>query len=233
MFLNLKLNKAGGMSLWLNEILNTEYRYGKGATSREDFNETWLTESPKRVSPAEYYSQLVKDIAEFIEYGKEPIQVRDNLYKLIMLDNSLIYYIMEHGSISIGIELEKRPQGMIIRLVGKNPELKGPPYASALYKLILEDIPANLKLLSDQTMTDSGITIWKRLFKDDYRILVYDSDNPGSSHQLIKGIDEFNLFFDDANNFKKYQFVLTSPKFLGETVNYFSIRRFRELSGLL
>jgi hypothetical protein len=189
-------------------------------------------ESPQRIPKADYYRRIEKDIEEFIDYGKQPVDLGNGLRKISMGSGDIIYWIEKDSIIQIGMELESRPQGLVVRLVGKRPGIKRSPYASDLYKAVLSDTREDVKMLSDQTLTDEGSKIWKRLFSEPgYAITVYDPLASGATYHTLHSLSEFDEFFGDDAEYKRYQFILSHPDFVAETRSFFHVRRFRELSG--
>jgi hypothetical protein len=151
-----------------------------------------------------------------------------------------MYYWIEDkdGTIILGVNLEKKPQALVVGLTGKNPRYKKrQPYASELYKFILDDNKTqSLRLMSDQSLSDEGKSIWDRLFKMGLDVSVYDKENPGKSFITFKSSDEMNQYFrHDDTDFKRYQYVLSEGKeMLAETQALFNIRWYREqIKGML
>jgi hypothetical protein len=206
--------------------------------SREDFEKTWLTEMPVGLGQFETYDAIVYHIRDFLSNGIEPLDLGNNLKK-IELSQTVYYWVQDKANtIALGVELEKRPQALVVMLTGKNPRLKGkPPYASELYKFILEDNKhLSLALMSDESLSDEGKAIWDRLFRVGVNISVYDKKNPGKSFTTLKSKEEMDQYFKyDDSDFKRYQYVLSeSGKMLAETRSYFHIRKFREqIKGML
>lgn len=206
--------------------------------SREDFNQSWLTEMPEGLGKFETFDALEYHINDLIKNNVVPENLGNNVEK-IELSQTVYYWVRDkNGAIVLGVELEKTPQALIVMLTGKNPKYKGkPPYASDLYKFILDDNKhLSLRLMSDISLSDEGKAIWDRLFQSGLSVSIYDRDNPGRSFTSLNSKEEMDQYFknDDAN-FKRYQYVISeSGEMLAETRSFFHIRRFREqVKGML
>lgn len=119
--------------------------------------------------------------------------------------------------------------------VAKNPDYKNkPPYATELYKKVLDD-NNSIRLMSDIYLSNNSIKTWKYLLDSGVNVSVYDNSNPGQSFTKINSIDELEDYIGyDDNYYQKYQFVITSnDNVLAEVISYFNTRRLRELSGML
>jgi len=137
-------------------------------------------------------------------------------------------------SVDLAMELEQKPQSLVVNLTGKRPELRGkPPHATELYVAILDDNQTSL-VISDAHLSNAGVAVWKRLVQMGYYITVYNTHHPGQSRKTIKTpheLDEF-LAFDDSD-YQSWRFVLSKPGVqIGETVSAFNTRRYRELAGM-
>lgn len=204
-------------------------------TSRTDFNETWLIEMPEGLGSFETFDQVEYNIND-LKRKQIPIKDLGNGLKKVELSQTLYYWYEKNNQILIGVELDKRNQGYVVRLTGKNPAIRGnPPFASDLYLTILKDNQhKSIRLLSDVQLSDEGYKIWKRLFDQGAKISIYDKTQPGKSFQTFQNIQEFEQYFKhDDSNYKRYQYVLSGNRStLSETRGWFHTRRFRELSGL-
>lgn len=201
--------------------------------TREDFERTWLMEMPTGLGNFDTFDNLEYNIKDRMKYI-EPISVSDNIWK--MGDEVCFYWFGTKTEIILGAELHRKPQGLIVAIVGKNPKYKGkPPYASSLYDVILKDTHKSLRIFSDTMLSNDGYNIWKKLFQLGYHISVYDNEQPGKTFKTFDTEQEMDDFFEiDNNDFKRYQYVLSeSGKYLGETRGYFNTRRYRELAGVL
>lgn len=206
----------------------------KLSTSRTDFNETWLTEMPSGVGSFETYDMLNYSIQDLISNGHTPTNISDTLRK-IDLPSSVYYWHEKGGEILIGVELDKRPQGLVVNLTGKLPTLKGRPlYASDLYNTILNTAHSSIRILSDKQLSDEGYSMWQRMLAHGHKVSVYDRQSPGKTFQTFKTAADMEQFFaHDDTNFERYQFILSEAgQQLGETRSYFNTRRHRELAGL-
>ena len=91
----------------------------------------------------------------------------------------MFYWIEDNSNIILAVELQIKPQALIVSLTGKHPNYTGkPPYASDLYNLILKDNNKSMRLYSDESLSDEGYAIWKRLLDQGHKISVYDKNKP-------------------------------------------------------
>ena len=202
-------------------------------TSRSSFNETWLFEMPSGLGNFETYDALEYSIKDYVKSGQSPISLGNNLFKID--GQQVVYYWYElDKTITLGIQFDKKPQGLVVGLVGKNPKLKGrAPFASTLYDSVLADTKGSIRILSDTQLSDEGYSLWKRLLSQGHKVSLYDRDQPGKTFTTFQTPDEMDEYFKhDDTAFKRYQYVLSESTMLGETRSYFNTRRFRELSGL-
>jgi hypothetical protein len=204
-------------------------------TSREDFTESWLEEMPMGIPPQQYYPNLVQNIRERIAAGYAPELVKPGLYRIV--GQSVVYYWYGDGDIvELGVEMTRRPQALVVNFTAKDPRLAGkPPYASDLYLDVLDSSHMPVRLVSDQSLSDEGLSIWRRLLEGGHKILVYDNNEPGTGRQLVSDTDELLRYFKHGEpDFKRYQYALVPPgEVLAEVISMFNTRRLRELSGLL
>lgn len=205
-------------------------------TGRTDFIETWLAEMPQGLGSFQTFDQVEYAIKDRIKSGSKVIDV-DSKTKKIVGQQIAYYWVESNKEILLGVELQIRPQGMVVSVTGKNPKYKGnPPYASDLYNLILYDSGKSIRLISDDSLSDEGYEIWKRLFRQGNKISVYNREEPGKTFTTLDSIEDMNKYFGkDNTDFRKYQYVLSnSGEVLAETRSYFNTRRMRELiKGLL
>lgn len=204
-------------------------------TGRTDFIETWLSEMPTGLGNFDTYEQIVWTIKDRMKYSKP--EIVDANTKKIVGSHVAYYWIEGRDEILLGVELQIKPQGLVISLTGKHPAWKGkPPFASDLYNLILQDNNKSLRIISDNSLSDEGYSIWQRLLKQGHKISVYDKETPGRSFITIDSLEDMAKYFaHDDTDFKRYQYVLSEAgEMLGETRSFFHIRRHRELvPGLL
>jgi hypothetical protein len=208
---------------------------------RTNFITTFLLEMPEKVLVGDSYNIIVNDINELMLDNTYPVtKIQNNLYKIE--GNQIIYYWYgTQNNISLGIELEKRPQALVVRYIGKNPELKGrTPFASELYNEILKDQQSPIRLMSDDKLSDEGYGIWKKLFSAGHRIGVYNKKNPGHTFQKLSSQEEMDNFFGmnkfskDPILYKNYQYViLESSGLSSEAKIFFSNRRIWEINNSL
>lgn len=200
-------------------------------TSRTDFNETWLTEAPEGLGDFETYDGLVYSIKDMKNANADITKLPNGLNK-IELSSTIYYWYEDNGVITLGVILDKRPQGLVVSLTGKNPKYRGrPPYASDLYSTILDDNKGkSIRLFSDVTLSDEGKALWDRLFNNGKNVSVYDRQNPGKSFTTFKSQEEMDSYFQhDNTDFRRYNYVLSEGISLLETRSFFNIRRYREL----
>jgi hypothetical protein len=217
------------------EIYTESKKWGMGQTSRTDFIETWLFEMPAGTGNFATFEGLVFIIRDLIGSGVEPVTISENLKKIEGI-NRVLYWREDNENILIGVELEKRPEGLVVRLTGKNPALKGkPPYASNLYMDAMNDQQKSIRFLSDIKLSDEGYGIWKKLFNLGNKISVYDIENPGKTFKTFDSSEELDEFFRHGDSsFQRYQYIL-SPKVgtvIAEMRSNFHIRRIRETTPL-
>ncbi len=208
----------------------------KDITGRTDFIETWLTEAPQGLGSFPTFDQVEYAIKDRIKSGSKVVDVAA-ITKKIVGQQVAYYWVESNKEILLGVELQIRPQGLVVSVTGKNPRYKGiPPYASDLYNLILRDTGKSIRLISDDSLSDEGYAIWKRLFQQGNKISVYDRAEPGKTFTTLDSIEDMNKYFaNDDTDFRRYQYVLSDAgEVLAETRSYFNTRRMRELvKGLL
>jgi hypothetical protein len=206
--------------------------------SRENFENTWLTEMPVGLGNFETYDAVKYHINDLLDNGIKPIDLGNGIKKIELSQTAYYWVHDKRNNILLGVELEKRPQALVIMLTGKHPAYRSKqPYASDLYKFILADNKhLSVRLMSDEALSDEGKAIWDRLFKIGVNVSVYDKQNPGKTFTTFKTQDEMDQYFQyDESDFKRYQYVLSeSGNMLAETRSYFHIRQFREqIKGMI
>lgn len=201
----------------------------------EKLEASFLSETPQNIGKS--YGNLIMNlrnlIQEAIDLGYKKIKLTKNVFKIETAD--ICYYWFEKNKkIILAAELEKSPLALIVRLVGKDDQyIHKDPKASKLYEIILKDISLPLRFFSDQTLTDEGFGIWTKLFDDGYKIAIYDKENPGNTFKQIKSKDELKSFFDHDLSYRRYQFVLSENKEMGNLIGIFGIRNYQELAGII
>ena len=203
-------------------------------TSRTDFNETWLTEMPRRAEPIDLYGSIVSAVKDRIQGNMPVTKLNNNLNKLIG-NHTIVYWYGNQENIILGVELDIKYQGLVVNIVGKNPKYTNqPPYASDLYTAILNDTHRPIRLFSDSSLSDEGLKIWKRLVQLGNSVSVYNRENPGQTFKTFDSPEELDQFFSGTDaSFSKYQFMISEVgPTLAETRSFFNLRRVRELSGL-
>lgn len=199
--------------------------------SRGDFIQTWLVEHPQRTGKINPIDAIRLQVAELKRNGYQPETVAPNTYK-INTGNLTTYWSEINGEITIGSTVEKHPLGSAITLTGKSREYKNqPPWASDLYSTILKDTKTNVRLLSDKSLSDEGLGIWKQLIKLGHTVSVYDSNSPGTTMKTFSDPEELDQWFGDTKDYRNYQYVMIESTALGDYTGQFMIRRYRELCG--
>lgn len=198
--------------------------------SRELFEEQWLYELPQRIAPTDLFQQLHYSINDLISHQVPVIGVGKNAKKLEL--SSVVYYWIEdsQGPVLIG-EFSKNQNLLVVNAVGKRSNTNN-VWASDLYSLVLSDIDGSI--VSDVTLTDKGLNIWRRLLSAGYPISVYDKTAPGASHILIKTVNDFDQYFSNNPEYRKYRFIVS--KNINEAIEVraqFLTRRTRELAGMI
>lgn len=202
-------------------------------TSRTDFNTSWLTEMPSGLGVFETYDALEYHIRDLLKHGAKPEKVGDKLKK-IDLSTSVYYWYDADDDIILGAGLDKKPQALVVNILGKNPKYRNkPPYASDLYDAILKDIGGSIRIHSDTQLSDQGYAVWKKLLNLGHTVSVYDHENPGKTFASFTDVNQMDQFFrNDDTDYERYQFVLSEQNYLAECRSFFNTRRYRELSGL-
>jgi hypothetical protein len=190
---------------------------------------------PMGTPPQQYYPNLVQNIRERLASGYSPEKVKPGLHRII--GSSVVHYWYgDEDTILLGVEMSRRPQALVVNFTAKDPRLAGkPPYASDLYLDVLDSSHTPVRLVSDQSLSDEGLDIWRRLLEGGHRILVYDVRQPGSERELVSDKSGLMRYFKHGDpDFKRYQYVLIPPgEVLAEVISMFNTRRMRELCGLL
>jgi hypothetical protein len=202
-------------------------------TNRTDFNETWLAEMPARLGDfGETFEILEKTINSWIQDGHKPTALGNELYKLS--GKNMIYYWYQSGQdIAVAVELQRRPQGFMVDVVGKNPKYKNSaPYATDLYQAVLSDVPGSL-LFSDGQLSDDGISLWKRLMSDGTTtVSVYNTKDPGKTFVTLTDPSQLDDYMS-AGHYHDRLVLSKRGLSLAETRSYFNTRRYRELAGIM
>jgi len=201
-------------------------------TSRSDFNETWLTEMPAKLGNfGDTFSILTTSINEWLALGKVSERLTPSLFRLDG-QNISYYWYQTLDEITLAVEIEKRSQGLVVSIIGKNPKyLNQPPYATDLYSDILKHNPLSL-LLSDNQLSDSGIKLWRRLLTNPSNtVSVYNHKNPGQTFKTITTVSEMDAVLGADHYYDRYVLSHKGTS-LAETRSYFNTRRYRELAGI-
>lgn len=213
-------------------------RVSLGTTSREDFNDTWLTEMPMGLGTFSTYDGLCQDIHNLINSGVKVSDIGNNLRSYVGNQVAYFWYVDFPSEQPILItQLDIKPQALVVTMTGKSPKYKGkPPYASDLYNAILDSTGRSIRLMSDETLSDEGYDIWKRLLSHGNKVSVYDKEHPGQTMATVDTLADMEKYFKTGDSsFKRYQYVISeSGECLAETASHFNTRRMRELiPGLL
>jgi hypothetical protein len=199
-------------------------------TGRNDFNETWLAEMPQGLGSFDTFDTIDYTIKDRIRHGSEVIDVTNDIKKIVG-SQTMFYWYQSGDQIVLATEMLIKAQGLVVTVTGKNPKWRGkPPYASELYDAILDDNNRSLRLFSDESLSDEGYAIWKRMLASGHSVSVYDKENPGKSFVTFNNASEMDEYFaDDDTDFKRYQYVLSERNdMLAETRTLFLLRRHRE-----
>lgn len=89
-------------------------------------------------------------------------------------------------------------------------------------------------IVFEAPLEDKGLSIWRRLLSSGYPISVYDKTAPGATHTLIKTVDEFDRYFNENPDYRKYRFIVSNS--INEAIEVraqFLTRRTRELAGMI
>jgi hypothetical protein len=198
-------------------------------TSRTDFNETWLTETPEGLGDFDLFDMIEHNIKDRIKYGSNVIELANGLKKI---DGTQVkyYWYEKNGDIILGAELSVKPQALVVNALAKNKKYKGTPYATDLYDAILKDSGRSIRLVSDNEMSNKGLNVWIRLLNMGHNISLYDRDNPGQTFKTIETEEELRSYFKDGDrDYKRYQYILSESLELVEVRSFFNLRRYREL----
>ncbi len=162
---------------------------------------------PSGLGSFETYDTLEYSIKDFLKHGVHP-KVNGNLCKIDAGDK-LFYWLGD--KIDVATELRVKPEGLVVSITGKNPALRGkPPFASDLYSAVLKDSKKNLKLFSDDQLSDEGFSMWKNMVELGAKVSVFDVREPGKSFKTFDSASELEDFFKpDDSDFRRYRFVLS------------------------
>ena len=109
-----------------------------------------------------------------------------------------------------------------------------PQYISPIELFLIVANGFDGSIVSDVTLTDKGLNIWRRLLSAGYPISVYDKTAPGALHTLIKTVNDFDQYFSNNPEYRKYRFIVS--KNINEAIEVraqFLTRRTRELAGMI
>ena len=205
-------------------------------SNKDAFNESWLSEMPMGLGKVgdEFFHRLLETIQEFRAAGLEVVDL-GNGYKRMSGDTVAFYWYEENNVILIAVELDIKPQSLVVRRTAKNPDIENnDAHATDLYDVVLNDNYKSLRLMRDNQLSDKGYDLWKRLLTQGKHISVYDADNPGSTMRTLNSLEDMDEFFKFNDPiYKRWQYVISeNGAKLEETIQYFHTRRFLELSGL-
>lgn len=195
--------------------------------SRSSFVETWLAEMPSGLGSFGTYETLEYSIKDFLKHCITPT-ISSQLHKIDAGDR-LFYWL--GSNIDIATELYVKPEGLVVSITGKNPDLKGKsPFASDLYSAILKDSGKNVKLLSDDQLSDEGFSMWKNMVRQGSKVSVFDIKEPGKTFKTFDSPEEMDEFFKhDDSDFRRYRFVLSENLMSFVTMrSSFKLRLLRE-----
>ncbi|VVC06068.1 Uncharacterised protein [uncultured archaeon] len=203
-------------------------------SARIAFAKSWLFESPLNIGFAEHFEAILFDIDDWIDAGFKPISLGGGYFKIV--GETKLYYFHRNlkNEIDISVELEKTPQNVTVRLLGKDPQYKGKlPYASDLYAKILDD-NRTIRILSDDQLSEEGFKLWERLFNMGYFIGIYNRLSL-SGHPWIEitSKEQMKKYFGTSPRqfFKTHQFVAANRKNFVECRSNFHTQRLYEKAG--
>jgi len=209
---------------------------------REEFESTWLFESPEGTPPADYSKIVQTNIRDVIDFSKSlghRVEDLGNGLKKIELTQSVYYWYEENRKMLLGIELVKKPQSVVVSMIGKYNKGQ-PPYASDLYHAILQDRKKispgadNIGIVSDKFLSDEGLKIWEKLLSLGHKVLIYNTESPGQSQIRVTNVDELRHFFKmNDPDYRKYRYVLSESYSFPDLIAKFNTRRVRELHKIL
>jgi len=215
----------------IKEIMNALFTDpGNRRTDRTRFNESFLGESPQRHPPANYIDNLADEINDYINNGEVKVFDLGNIagyeFKKFDLNTVAYYWFEKNKEILLAVQLRKFTDSRQVQLRGS-----GKPYAVDLYLGILNDVGKNVTIMSDNQLTEKGLSLWKRLFDQGHKIVVYDVTSPGKIWKTLYSINELEKYFGDEESYKNYRYVLVESSFLNDTRSFFRLRTTRENSG--
>jgi hypothetical protein len=196
------------------------------------FKNTFLLEMPlnigKYTNNTKFLEELINDINWYKE-EKTPEKINENTFK-IDTPTKMYYYAVDHDKIVLAVTLEKAPLGLIVRMIGKDPNYKNrAPYATDLFKVILKD--GNTVIMSDYDLTLDGKKNYEKLFDAGLRISVYDRRHPGKTFKPFKSKNEMEEYFGTSDEHKFYHFVVSESKTQADINSHFTLRRYREFNN--
>jgi hypothetical protein len=199
---------------------------------RRNFYESWIVESPQRIYPRNDFNAILNNLTGYMDtYPSKEIAI--NLYILEGSRIVFVFYRLNNEIIAI-VELEKKSESIKVTNVAKKEEYKWkPPYMDKIYEIILS-IANNksLTFMSDDMLTDGGLSIWKQLIQNGHTVSVYNVEKSGQSMTVLTNISQLQQYIDDTMQSRKYRFVLSEnyEKWFGYVYEVFSRRRVMELS---
>ena len=160
---------------------------------------------PKQTYTEYDFKALMLIINEYIAHGADIKKVDNNLFKIIS-NTAVLYWRQLDDEITIGCALYPAKQDLFVTITGKNPKYIGKqPFASDLYVDILKD--SQVSVISDYHMSKDAFKLWKRLFKLQHTIRIYDIRNPSNQYQVYsqEGMDKYCSWFEHS---KHWHYVL-------------------------
>jgi len=161
------------------------------------------------------------------------VNIKPNFHKLELTDQ-IYYWITNEKKIILGISLEKRPYALVVRMSGKDPAFrKRPPFASDVYLNILKDSKKDICLHSDETLSEDGFKIWKKLFNSGHKVCLYAKDKPTQTLEKFSSLEEMEKYFKKDKSYRNYSYVLCESQFgFGNVMGHFATRKIREDNNL-
>jgi hypothetical protein len=197
-------------------------------SGRQNFVESWMRESPEGMPATNLIDILAYNIRELL-FLRPTIDLGNNLKK-IELDQFIYYWYEIADEIVLAIELEKHPQCVEVRQIGKLHKGQ-PPFASDLYAAILSDLHTAIR--SDSKLSDEGLKIWKQLLDAGFTVSVYNIRIPGQTRKTFSNPEELDAYFKhDDKEYRRYQYVVTEAQHHAEVLGAFNGRRLREMANI-
>lgn len=144
------------------------------------------------------FNGVIDTIKTYDKHYPNSTQDLNNGLKKKVISDQIHYWYEKDGVILLVIHMVERDGNLVTQEIVKNPKHKGSPYASDLYSAIRKDQPANVKIISDKSLTEDGFQVWKRLLASGHKIGVIVHTDKTKTIKPIKSVQELtHYFFDD------------------------------------